>query len=226
MLEQYYGFKTIYLTRSDHTKIDGTPKFVNGFINTKNIGILEYYSTSEEFNQQSNMNEEKWITYTKFTFVRNPYDRFNSGIKYCQKFENDIINIISGNSHPYVLSHCRIPQNQHLYTPLFPITEIIIKRFETLESDFIDILKEIGFEKTPHLIEFLKNTLINCSKDPKPYYESIDVKTLEFINTHFNFDFNNFNYPVVKILEDLYDNYRVYGIRNISEIRDKILIEP
>ena len=92
ILEKYYNFKTIYFTRSDHYLFDSEENkeynilnyknITNGFINIKKQGVFRYYSTSEEFNNIMDMDEEKWKTYRKFTFVRDPYTKIISAYKY------------------------------------------------------------------------------------------------------------------------------------------------
>ena len=127
ILEKYYNFKTIYFTRSDHYlfdsddnkdyNIENYKNISNGFINIKKQGVFRYYSTSNEFNQQAQMDENKWNSYYKFTFVRNPYSKCVSAFKYIVKDEEvsfddfldkkDIVN-------NYIYTHSYISQYEHL----------------------------------------------------------------------------------------------------------------
>ena len=103
-LVKYYGF-TSYLPlikkkRPDHDLMcnvnyfkpvkTGNPTYDNSFFN-KIVGVLVYCKTSDYLNTHMKMDEEKWNTYHKFCFVRNPFDRTVSGWNYCNPQRN----------HPY-----------------------------------------------------------------------------------------------------------------------------
>ena len=80
-LKKYYNFQTYYLRRPDHSQfcLDRKKK---KYINYENRihGIINYYKTSKFINRKMNMNQEKWNTYFKFCFIRNPYEGIYSRI--------------------------------------------------------------------------------------------------------------------------------------------------
>jgi len=100
-LVKYYGFKSylplIHAKRPDHNiackiryfrrVLTGNNTYDNSFFN-KILGILVYCKTSEYLTKEMNMDAEKWGTYTKFCFIRNPYDRAISGWKHFKSIFN------------------------------------------------------------------------------------------------------------------------------------------
>jgi hypothetical protein len=49
----------------------------------KKFGIYQYLENNEYINKITNMSDEKWKSYFKFCFFRNPYERLYSGFNYC-----------------------------------------------------------------------------------------------------------------------------------------------
>ena len=94
-LVKYYGFISylhlIAKRRPDHDAVcktryfkmvlTGNPTYDTSFFN-KLVGLLVYCKTSDYLNDAMNMTDEKWKTYTKFCFIRNPYTRALSGWKH------------------------------------------------------------------------------------------------------------------------------------------------
>jgi len=207
-LVKYYGF-TNYLPllqkrRPDHNIICQTmrfkrvitnnPLYDNSFFN-KTIGLLTYCKTSAYLNKQMNMDDNKWNTYTKFCFIRNPYSRALSGWKHV----NTILKLNTG-------------FNQYLNQPKYNVADIeyghifmsqtaqiqdingecgvdIIGKFETLEEDFRIILIKIGFNEIIH-----KQIKVNVSNKDNNENIVFEKQTVIKINELFNEDFNNFHY--------------------------------
>ena len=86
-LKKYYGFSTYYLRRPDHTKFCFDKK-KKKYINYENRvhGVITYYKTSPFLNKKMKMTPEKWDTYYKFCFVRDPYDRIVSAWNHVNRF--------------------------------------------------------------------------------------------------------------------------------------------
>lgn len=212
-LVNYYGF-TNYLSiinkrRPDHDVICKTNffkgrktnnlKYDNSFFN-KTVGLLVYCKTSDYLNKQMNMDKEKWETYTKFCFIRNPYTRALSGWKHI----NIKLNLNIG-FHDY------LSQNKYLvsdieYGHIFmsqktQIQDIdgncgvdIIGRFEYLEEDFTKILNILGFNKITHISKKL-----NVSNEEGSDLIAYEITTIEKINNLFKDDFDIFHYKQVSL---------------------------
>jgi hypothetical protein len=212
-LIKHYGFKSylplLHKKRPDHDTICETNRFKkvltqihkydNTFLN-KLIGILMYFKTSEYMNKIANMDEEKWKTYTKFCFVRNPYDRSLSGWAHIQ-------NIYTG-CLPFVPYICQDKYNVtdveygHIFmSQKTQIQDIdgtcgvdIIGRFENLENDFRKILNMIGFDKIVH-----NPKKVNVSKIHDSDNIALNVVAIKKLNELFEDDFNTFHYKKINL---------------------------
>lgn len=144
ILERFYGFKTFYITNENHdTYVYDIKKDVHpsGFLNITKKGMVEYYKTSERFNIIANMNEEKWNTYYKFTFIREPIKRFISGFNYLHL--DTSINYILNNNNSiknYDYFHLFINQKNQLNGLTFDF----IGNQETLSNDLNYVLKKLN----------------------------------------------------------------------------------
>ena len=214
-LVKYYGFISyvdlIAYRRPDHNIVCKTNYFKpiltgnylydNSLFN-KLIGLLLYCKTSEYFNEKMNMNEEKWSTYTKFCFIRNPYDRALSGFKHF----NIILNLKT-NFHSYLsrknivnsvsdieYGHLFMSQKRHIQNIDGNCGVDIIGRFEYLETDFRMILNHIGFDKIIHPIK-----KVNVSNKEGLQELSLDRKTINVINNLFADDFEAFHYQMINV---------------------------
>jgi len=207
-LVQYYGFisylQIINKRRPDHNTICRTsqfktiltknPLYDNSFFN-KLVGILMYCKTSDYLNKAMNMDEYKWQTYTKFCFIRNPYDRAFSGWKHMNivlKKSNDFYHYISEN--PYNVSdieyaHVFMNQKTHIEDEQGNCSVDIIGKFETLEDDFRKILKHIGFNTILHKVK-----KVNVSNTEGSEILELDIKTIRRLNEICNDDFETFHY--------------------------------
>lgn len=212
-LVKYYGF-TSYLPlivnrRPDHNIVcnsnkynrvlTGNNTYDNSFFN-KQIGLLLYCKTSDYFNKYMNMDTEKWNTYLKFCFIRNPYDRALSGWKHFDIILNkksEFFNYINSNKYNVSdIEYGHIFMNQ--FTQIQNIDGTcgvdIIGKFETLEDDLIFILNKIGFEKIIHISK--KENVSN-----KEGYENIvlERRTIQKLNELFMADLDLFHYTKINI---------------------------
>jgi hypothetical protein len=206
-LVNYYGF-TSYLPlivkrRPDHDTIcktayfknilTGNKTYDNSFFN-KFLGILLYCKTSEYLNNFMNMNEEKWNSYTKFCFIRNPYERAISGWKHF-----NIILKKNSDFNDYLNNKYEVSNIEYGHIFMSQRTQIIdrdgscgvdlIGRFENLEEDFRIILKQIGFEKICHYPK--KENVSNVEGADKVILERNTIKKL---NELFADDLELFHY--------------------------------
>ena len=212
-LEKYYGFKSYLILlqqrRPDHNKVcksslfrkvlTGNNTYDNSFFN-KVIGLLLYCKTSDYLNGEMNMDEEKWKTYTKFCFIRNPYDRALSGWKhfntifnmkltffdYINKF--DTINSVSDIEY----GHIFMSQKKHIQNEIGECGVDIIGRFEYLEEDLRSILIHLGFNKIIHPIKRL-----NVSNELGAEDIILENKTVQKLNELFFDDFEMFHYQKI-----------------------------
>lgn len=156
ILERCYEFKTYYFTHEQHELfVDDVDKNAHpsGFINLTKKGLVDYYVTSKKFEKIANMNIEKWNSYYKFTFIREPVDRFISGYNYLHL---DIsINYLLDNKtqiNNYNYFHLFVSQKDQLNG----IKIDFIGFQENLNEDLKTILKNIGCDYNKYSILFEK----------------------------------------------------------------------
>jgi len=213
-LVKYYGF-TSYLDliayrRPDHDSICKTSNFRkiltgnsvydNSHFN-KVVGLLIYCKTSEYFNNKMNMDEEKWNTYTKFCFIRNPYSRIISGWKHFNIIFNRNINIYDYLNNDHINNITDIEYGHTIMSQKRQIQDInglcgvnLIGRFEHLEDDFRIILNQIGFKNTIHPIK-----KVNVSNNTNTDDVILEGKIIKKINELFFDDFEVFHYRMINI---------------------------
>jgi len=211
-LVQYYGF-TSYLPlitkrRPDHNIVcktnyfrqinTGNKLYDTSFFN-KYLGLLLYCKTSDYLNEKMDMNEEKWNSYTKFCFVRNPYDRALSGWKHFDIILNKTSVFYEYLNNKYNVSdieygHIFMSQRTQIQNTDGTCGVDIIGKFENLEEDLRKILKKIGFNTILHVPK--KENVSN-----KEGAETIvlEKKTIQKLNELFMDDLESFHYKKINI---------------------------
>jgi hypothetical protein len=212
-LAKYYGFKCylhlIAFRRPDHdalcntaeysntTPLTGVTTYDNSFFNKK-IGILEYCSTSDYFNERMNMDEDKWSTYTKFCFIRNPYSRAVSGWRHFNTIFQKHISLYDYLHQTAVSNieygHIFMNQKTHIQKKDGQCGVTIIGRFEHLEEDFREILHSIGFDIMVH-----RPLRINVSNHSGSDDIELEIRTIQKINKLFKEDFDTFHYQMIHL---------------------------
>jgi hypothetical protein len=212
-LTKYYGFIS-YLSllasrRPDHDKVcktlylrrisTGNSLYDNSLFN-KILGVLTYCKTSEYFNKEMNMNEEKWNTYIKFCFIRNPYSRAVSGWKHFNTILNRNISIFEylnvrdpiNNISDIEYGHIFMSQLRQIQDENGLCGVDLIGRFEHLENDFRIILNYIGFNNIIHPIK-----RVNVSNTDNNDNVQLEIRTIKKINELFFDDFEIFHYQMI-----------------------------
>jgi hypothetical protein len=212
-LVKYYGFisflNLIAKRRPDHDTIcktryfklvlTGNPTYDTSFFN-KLVGLLVYCKTSDYFNEVMNMTEEKWNTYTKFCFIRNPYTRALSGWTHF----DTIFNLKSIFSHYISQNKYDVTDIEYGHIFMSQKTQIqdidgscgvdLIGRFENLENDLIYILHKIGFEKILH-----KPKKENVSNKTGIENYVFEKSAIQKMNTLFADDLALFHYTQLQV---------------------------
>lgn len=225
ILNKYYGFKTYYFTRKDHhifNRDNPSPDNGQGFICIKEQGMLRYIQTSDEFNEKMGMDSEKWSTYYKFTFMRNPYSRFYSGYEYIKKGINnnygelkecfqsnmknmtfDIDDFYNIDKIGFAYTHLCIPQTEHMLNSEDTIPFDFIGRFEHLNSDLVKVLQNLNISKIKHGIYLKYDTKVNTSTKRINYRNVFSDTLIQKINKHFSKDFELGGYDMYNNTESL-----------------------
>ena len=211
VLQKNYGFKNYYLQRPDHKQfcfqnyIDNSVKYHENKIH----GTIVYYKTSKYLNQIMGMNEEKWNTYHKFCFVRNPFDRTVSGWNYCNnrsKYNIDFHKFIDFdfNTNSFDYWHTFMPQYRHIVNEKGEKFIDFIGYFENIEEDLKVVLEKLNLKithkpfiknqsKHDNYLKYYKDSNIDSNSDNNnsdKYNNELIEKVIKICNE----DFNNFNY--------------------------------
>ena len=212
-LVKYYGFisflNLIAKRRPDHDAIcktryfkmvlTGNPTYDTSFFN-KLVGLLVYCKTSDYFNEIMNMTDEKWNTYTKFCFIRNPYTRALSGWKHFDTIFNlksTFSEYISQNKYDSTdieYGHIFMSQKTQIQDIDGSCGVDLIGRFENLENDFIDILHKLGFDKILHKSK--KENVSNKTGSDSYVFEKASIQKM---NTLFADDLALFHYTQLQV---------------------------
>jgi hypothetical protein len=229
VLQKFYNFQTFYITADNHSAYFSEDNNRNdnrnnisefkGFLNIRTKGIYRYFINSRNFNYISNMNDEKWKTYKKFTFIRNPYERCISAYKYLELYKKNIPleNYLSSTSilNNYEYVHLIISQYDHLVNNDDSFDFDYIGKFENLNEELITILLKIGITELKHLYYIENNITVNSYKEKeceKKYLKNnyLNDNVMHLINNLFQNDFKKFDY----IIYDSYEKYNLLKIKN------------
>ena len=144
------------------------------------------------------LSDEIWETYFKFSFVRNPYDRFISLCFYHYKALNNSPDHLD----QMLFNIANLPletrprqfrsQSKYLFDSEGSTPLDIIGRFESIQEDFDRICERLEIPQSD-----LQRVNTSSHNKYLSYYESNEFKDL--IETRYQDDLNNFNYS--------FDNY-------------------
>ena len=207
--------------------------------NLRNKGIYRYLETSDELkqNQIENCDIEQWNLCKKFSFIRNPYDKFASSFCFFKKmFErnnNSKINQSFNNIHnlndlienkenisDLIYCHTFITQFEHIVSEDGDIKIDNLGKVENLIEDLFKILLINKKNNEPVFIEDLCNSEFYNMSNKKKYYEYYDEKTLNWVNEYFKKDFETFEYKICNTIEELKEENEKNEI-NLETIQQK-----
>lgn len=203
MLHKYYGFKNYYIRRPDHDIFCLNKAKTKKYINYENKihGVYVYYKTSPYINKKMNMTPEKWRTYYKFCFIRNPYDKIISAWNHINRFNipfKNYLNLIKTcNDVEYM--HMFLPQTRNIVNEKGIIDINFIGKFENLEEDFQNVLHNIGIKNIIHNVEKSMN-----KRSHDEYYLYYDQETLDKVNEILKEDFKYLSYKQVLNIAELH----------------------
>jgi hypothetical protein len=138
--------------------------------------------------------EEIWNTYFKFTFVRNPFDRFVS----YSFFRYTSSEIFANNKLGIMKLHFKNPMlsNDILFKPQWSFVSNefdenlvdFIGRFENLQTDFDEVCKRIGLPQ----IKLESHNPTNH----KNYKQYLDKELIDLISNYYKDDLEQFDYSL------------------------------
>lgn len=149
-----------------------------------------------------------YLNYKYFCVIRCPYQRFISGILFCNNKNECVINDLKNyilnrenlkNKHftGYIdYSHIFVTQSQYLKN----IPNLTLLNFENINKELCDFLKNNNFEIKHNEEKSYKNS----SFKEKNFWEYYDKFIFDFVNEYFDEDFKNFNFPKYNSLIDFY----------------------
>lgn len=195
-----HKYKCIYI----HVLKTGGTSIVNEFYpeywNRQNIKLDPHFlGGGVNHNPEDyDLYQEKYKDYFVFSSVRNPWDRFVSGWKYCNNLSNvsfnELLNSLPQfnssfgyrhkNNHDY--SHVTKTQSQFIYKDNQLIPQLLI-RYENLQEDFDKLCDIIGKPKS-----ILKHYKKSKRESYKEYFK--EQKHLDTFEKYFKEDIINFNY--------------------------------
>jgi hypothetical protein len=208
MLHKYYGFKNYYLRRPDHDNFCFNKIKKTKFINYENRvhGVLVYFKTSPHLNKKMGMTPQKWDSYYKFCFIRNPYDKIVSAWNHVNRFNIPFKNYLRliNICNDVEFMHMFMPQVRNIINEKGKIDINYIGKFENLENDFQIILKNIGVKNIIHDVKKTMN-----KRDHSDFHEYYDQDILNIVNFYLQEDFQNLNYEKINDYEIFKTKYYV-----------------
>ncbi len=161
----------------------------------KILSNFRYHISAKELKEL--LGEERWNAHLTFGVVRNPYDRLISNFKYISKrpshYHWEQYNTY-GNFKVFVLNLHDVPWKDFQHHYLAANGKIVVKkilRFESINSDFKNLISKMGLPDIP-LQKF------NVSQRKADFLSYYDPEMIEIVNDVFDEDFRLFGYEKTK----------------------------
>lgn len=225
----FYAFeKNPQVRRPDHVKnfctepeLDNKRLFITSI---RKKGVLRYLIDHSYINQVCGLDEEKWNTYFKFTFIRDPYKKLVSAFFYLKaahysfsdkNCEEDCFSKLSSFFN-YTTQmnnvghfHSIITQNDHLLNIQNKIDINYIGNLNTFDADFEAILNILGITDFKHTVNQPINTIYNKSNmyEWDTFYQQYSANELDLTNTMFADDFAVFQFNKIENFDDFVQFY-------------------
>jgi hypothetical protein len=219
ILIQFYNF--IPLISCYHCD---KPPIINSYFFEDKI-ILNVIKDGIVKTAQNLLPDTVWSTYTKFTFVRNPYERALSGYLFSKKTYDDVgmhsqinldhpgINIFENMNNvfkymsiafPYFYYHTMLSQSHHLLNKNNEIDINHIYNFDNIDGGLNEILCILGVTNI-QLHKNIPKQNATIKEHNITYY--FDDETINYINTMCEKDFINFNCKKFENKDDMMKYY-------------------
>ena len=235
----FYAFeRNPKVRRPDHVKnfctdirLDNEKLFITSI---RKKGVLRYLIDHDHINEVCGLDEEKWKTYFKFTFIRDPYKKLVSAFFYLKAahysfdnkdFEQECFSNLSMffeytklmNNVGYF--HSIITQNDHLLDNNGKININYIGNLNTFDADFCAILNILGITDYKHIVNQPANEVINKSNmyEWTKFHENYTKSDLELTNQMFADDFSVFQFNKIENFDDF---VQYYSTENINKTID------
>ena len=207
----------------------------NNTVMLQDLPIIQYYMKLDKL---LDMNAEKWKSFYKFTFIRDPYQRLISSLKYLktqykhdykslEELFNDKENLKQNHMESYI--HCFVPQYEHLLNLHNKFNINFIGHVETFEEDFNKLLKCLFMKNLHsdiiHNIKYAKFFIYNSSNEKFDYtrYDDNNNTLLQTINTQFEKDFSlSTKYQMFNNVDDLKQHYSNVDIKTPNTFKKLI----
>ena len=245
ILADFYDFETYYFTHENHNNfilpddifyiheekhdipidnnnlitedtVNETQQKPAGFLRIKKHGIMKYFMSSKIHSEKLNMNMEKWNQYTKFTFIRNPYDKIVSAWKFINKvnyttttFEDFLKSKDTCNSYTYF--HAFITQYDHLLNINNELNINFLGKFEELNDNLSNILLKLN-GKIKHSRAIKTNRKKNSSGDSINYVGYYRDDLIKIVNKLFEIDFIKLGFKKCNNMDELIENSALYFV--------------
>jgi len=208
-------------------------------------GVLRYFIDNKETNELLGLDDEKWGSYFKFTFIRDPYKKFLSAFKYLKLNHNtvpthceqycyanlraffDFRTMINN----YGYFHSYITQNDHLMDTKLQISMNFLGNIDNYDNDMAAIFKIIGIDSNLPVNNIDENgeTLIhnlNIDYKKETFYEHYNQETIDLVTEAVSVDFDLLGFQKFASYEDFVAHYSGQLIAESATVYEEPLVCP